>query len=231
MKITSWRFALMAVGIVSFAALIGYLTLREARGPASAQTAARSAMPRSGAGAPGDSNPHGGFESQAMRSKVDALARRLEENPDEGVQSWITLARSYFMQGHYSQSAEAYAAAVARLPHDAQLLADYAEALALAHGRSLQGEPEKIVHRALAIDPKNIKALGMAGRAAFDRADYENALRHWDRLLPLLPPGSEFARKLKHSIADAKARMSNLDPEFRMAVRGADGVSAPENSR
>ena len=98
---------------------------------------------------------------------------------------------------------------VKRSPNDAHLLADYAEALALAQGRSLKGEPEKVIQRALAIDPKHVKALGMAGKAAFDRADYPLALKYWNRLLPLLPPESEYARKLGTSIADVQARMSN----------------------
>lgn len=146
--------------------------------------------------------------SPAMQSRIDALAQRLKDNPDADLQSWITLARSYLMQGDFAQAVSAYAEVVKKSPTDASLLVDYAEALALAQGRSLQGEPEKIVQRALTIDPKHVKALGMAGRGAFDRADYAVALKYWDQLLPLVPPESEFARKLSASIADARAHMA-----------------------
>lgn len=154
-------------------------------------------------------DPHVGLNSQPMEARIEALAKRLEKNPNEDLQSWITLARSYFLQGRFAQAASAYAEVVKRSPNDAHLLADYAEALALAQGRSLKGEPEKVVQRALAIDPKHVKALGMAGRAAFDMADYPLALKYWNRLLPLVPPESEYARILGASIADARARMSD----------------------
>ena len=154
-------------------------------------------------------NPHEGLNTPPMQSKIEALSKRLKENPHEDLQSWITRARSYFLQGRFAQAASAYAEVVKRSPNDAHLLADYAETLALAQGRSLKGEPEKVIQRALAIDPKHFKALGIAGRAAFDRADYPAALKYWTRLLPLIPPESEYARKLGASIADAQARMSN----------------------
>ena len=154
-------------------------------------------------------NPHEGLNSPLMQSRIEALSKRLKENPHEDPQSGITLARSHFLHGRFAQAASAYAEVVKKSPNDANLLADYAEALALAQGRSLKGEPEKVIRRALAIDPKHVKALGMAGRAAFDRADYPLALKYWNRLLPLLPPESEYARKLGTSIADVQARMSN----------------------
>ena len=43
--------------------------------------------------------------------------------------------------------------------------ADYADALAMAQGRRLQGGPEKIIAGALAIDPLNVKAPPLAGTA------------------------------------------------------------------
>ena len=154
-------------------------------------------------------NPHEGMNSQQLQSRLEALSKRPKENPPDNPQTGIMLARSHFLHGRFAQAASAYAEFVKRSPNDANLLADYAEALALAQGRSLKGEPEKVIRRALAIDPKHVKALGMAGRAAFDSADYPLALKYWNRLLPLLPPESDYATKLAASIADVQARMSN----------------------
>ena len=153
-------------------------------------------------------NPHEGLNSPQMQARFEALSKRLKQNPHDDPQTGIALARSHFLHGRFAQAASAYAEVVKKSPNDANLLADYAEALALAQGRSLKGEPEKVIGRALAIDPKHIKALGMAGRAAFDSTDYPLALKYWSRLLPLLPPGSDYATKLGTSIADVQARMS-----------------------
>ena len=163
-------------------------------------------------------NPHEGMNSSQMRSTLEALSKRHKENPREDPQSGVTLARSHFLHGRFAQAASAYAEVVKSSPNDANLLADYAEALALAQGRSLKGEPEKVIRSALAIDPKHVKALGMAGRAAFDNADYPLALKYWNRLLPLLPPESDYATKLGASIADVQARMSNVHTAPRPAT-------------
>jgi cytochrome c-type biogenesis protein CcmH len=104
------------------------------------------------------------------------------------------------------------------MPDDAQLLADYADALAMAQGRRLQGEPEKIVARALAADPNNIKALALAGTAAFDRKNYAEAVRHWERIGQLIPAGSEFADSLQASIAEARELGGIRAPQAKAAV-------------
>lgn len=140
---------------------------------------------------------------QQLQSMVERLASRMKDSPEDA-EGWVMLARSYAVLGRYPESADAYAKAAARIPDDAQLLADYADALAMAQGRRLQGEPEKIIARALAADPNNIKALALAGTAAFDRKNFAEAVRHWERIAGLVPPGSDFSTSLQASIAEAR---------------------------
>ena len=144
-----------------------------------------------------------GLTQQQLRSLVERLAARMKDNPEDA-EGWFMLARSYAVLGRFLDSANAYAKAAARMPGDAQLLADYADTLAVAQGRRLQGEPEKIIARALAADPDNIKALALAGTAAFDRKNYTEAVRHWERISGLVPAGSDFANSLQASIAEAR---------------------------
>jgi len=145
-----------------------------------------------------------GMSEQQFEALVTRLAARLKENPEDA-EGWMMLGRSYAVLGRFSESAEAYAKAAARMPRDAQLLADYADALAMAQGRSLRGEPEKILARALAIDPLNVKALMLAGTAAFNRNDYSGAIRRWERILDAVPGESEMAQRVHASIAEARA--------------------------
>jgi cytochrome c-type biogenesis protein CcmH len=91
-----------------------------------------------------------------------------------------------------------------RAPRDAQLLADFADALAMTRGQSLQGEPEQLVWRALEIDPKNLKALALAGTVAFDRKEFKAAADYWQRMLPLVPPDSEDARTVRENVEEAR---------------------------
>ena len=144
------------------------------------------------------------MNEQQLSILVGRLAARMRENPDDA-EGWKLLGRSYAALGRFAESADAYAKAAARSPRDAQLLADLADALAMTRAQRLQGEPEQLVLRALEIDPTNLKALALAGTAAFDRKDYSGAVRYWERMLPLVPPGSEDARSIQGSVAEARA--------------------------
>jgi cytochrome c-type biogenesis protein CcmH len=135
---------------------------------------------------------------------VQKLAARLQSNPEDA-EGWVMLARSYSVLGRFDQAAKAYAEASKRLPEDAQLLADYADTLAMAQGQNLVGEPEQLIARALKINPNNIKALALSGSAAYARKDYAKAVEIWERILPLASGDSEFTRSINASIADARS--------------------------
>jgi len=137
-----------------------------------------------------------------MQAMVARLAAHLRENPDDA-SGWKLLGRSHAALGRFPEAVEAYARAAERLPRDAQLLADFADALGMARGQSLRGEPEKLVLRALEIDADNLKALALAGTAAFDRRDFGAAAAYWQRMLPLVDAGSEDARAVKENVAEA----------------------------
>jgi len=147
--------------------------------------------------------PHGVTEEQ-VRAMVEQLAARMRANPDDPA-GWKILARSYAALGRFTEASEAFANAASRDTGDAQLLADYADALAMAQGRTLEGEPEKLIARALTIDPANTKALALAGTIAFNRKDYAKAVKHWERILAGVPPESSTAQAVRSNIAEARA--------------------------
>lgn len=165
------------------------------------------------------------LDAQQIEVLVGRLAERLKNNPDE-IEGWVMLARSYLVLGRFADAAAAYATADARRPGDAQVLADYADALAMAQGRRLQGEPEKIIARALQADPGNVKALALAGTVAFEKKDYASAVAHWDRILRVVPPASELAQSVRASVAEARALGgSDAAPQARVAPAGNNAVS------
>jgi cytochrome c-type biogenesis protein CcmH len=134
---------------------------------------------------------------------VAKLAAHVEKNPDDA-QGWMLLARSYYIMGRYPEAVRAYEHATTLAPGDADLLADYADALAVAQGRTLQGKPLELVQRALEIDPDHWKALALAGTAAFERKDYGRAIAYWEQLRRVVPGDSEIGRSVDASIAEAR---------------------------
>jgi cytochrome c-type biogenesis protein CcmH len=114
------------------------------------------------------------------------------------------LGRSYMMQERFSDAAAAYEKLTALSANDADAWADYAEAQALANGQNLAGKPTEALNRALKLDPKNQKALALAGSAAFQQKDYQKAMEHWQQLLKLLPAGSQELQIITEQISKAK---------------------------
>jgi len=149
------------------------------------------------------SRPGGPMSDQQVAANVDNLAKRLEQNPNDA-EGWLMLARSYTSMERFAEAASAYARVLALNDRDASVWADYAEALALSSGQRLAGKPTEAVNRALQIDPKNQKGLALAGSAAYEAGDYQKAVDYWQKLLPLLPPGSELAQTVSEEIAKAK---------------------------
>jgi cytochrome c-type biogenesis protein CcmH len=108
--------------------------------------------------------------------------------------------------GQFPKATNAFAKAAELRPTDARLLSDYADALAMTSGRRLDGEPMKLIKRALALDPKEVKALALAGTDAFERKDYKAAVAFWERAVKEAPPDQRFAEQLRGSIEEARAK-------------------------
>ncbi len=152
--------------------------------------------------------PEGAATMPEIEAMVDRLAKRLESRttPQEGdLQGWTMLANSYAVMQRFPEASKAYARARALSPDNAQLLADHADVLAMLQNQSVEGEPGRLVMRALQLDPQNLKALTMAGSWAFERRDYAGAIRYWSMAQPMAPAGSDFAAGLANSLQQARA--------------------------
>ncbi|MEP6922051.1 MAG: c-type cytochrome biogenesis protein CcmI [bacterium] len=155
---------------------------------------------------------NGEFPRERIEANVASLAKRLEQDPNDG-DGWVMLARSYSSLEKYPEASAAYAKATALKPNDADLLADYAFALAMANGRTLKGQPSDIINKSLKLDPENAKALELAGSAAFEASDYKTAVAYWEKLISRTPADSEVAQTLAQRINEAKTRLKSAPPK------------------
>jgi cytochrome c-type biogenesis protein CcmH len=155
------------------------------------------------------------FSDTEILAMVDRLAQRMKDNPSDP-QGWLLLGRSWNALQRYEDAAKAYGEAAARLPGNADVLADWADTLGMAQGRKLAGRPTELIAQALAADPQHPKALALAASAAMERGDDKAAVRYWRQLLAVVPPGSEDAQGIRETIAQLEG--------------GAPGASAPPAS-
>ena len=149
-------------------------------------------------------DPAHSVSADQMEALVERLSARMQQKPDDA-EGWMLLGRSLSVLQQYERAAQAYAKAAKLTPNDADLLADYADTLAMARGRKLEGEPFEIVQRALQADPRQLKALALAGSAEFERRNYAAAIDYWERVLKIAPPDSDFARLVAESLAEARS--------------------------
>jgi cytochrome c-type biogenesis protein CcmH len=201
----SRRLLLATLVFVLLVAIAGYLSYRhpDAWRPGAAQA-----------------TPDAGSPQAQIAAMVGRLEARLKETPEDA-QGWTMLGRSYNVLGRYAEADAAFAKVIALRPNDAQAWADRADALAMASGRQLAGEPETLIARALELDPKNLKALALAGTVAFDRGDYATAVRLWESAVAAGEPGSELVRGLQGGVAEARARAAGA------AAPAASAPAAP----
>jgi cytochrome c-type biogenesis protein CcmH len=147
----------------------------------------------------------------------------MEQNPADA-QGWSMLGRAYRAMDRIPEANAAFKKAVELRPQDADLLADYAESLALSAGRSLAGEPTRLLERALKIDPNSSKALTLSGSAAFERKDYRAALGFWGAVLKQPEVSAELAHALQKGMDEARARLAGKPaPAVAGARPGASG--------
>jgi cytochrome c-type biogenesis protein CcmH len=141
---------------------------------------------------------------EAMTAK---LAARMKNSPQDA-EGWKMLGRAYRAMERYGEANAAYRKSLELKPDDVDLLGDFAESLALGAGRSMAGEPTRLLDRALKLDPNNTKILALSGSAAFERKDYKAAVRYWETILKLPGVDPELAQALQKGIAESKARLS-----------------------
>lgn len=187
-----WITAIVIVALVPAAALLAYLAL--GRPDALDADIARKR-----------------FSDAEIVAMVERLAQRMKENPSDP-QGWLLLGRSWNALQRYDDAAKAYGEAAARLPGNADVLADWADTLGMTQGRKLAGRPTELIAQALAIDPQHPKSLALAASAAMERGDDKAAVAYWRRLLAVLPPGSEDAQGVRETIAQLEGGTAGAPP-------------------
>lgn len=198
------------IGMVAVAVIVPVLSLAMygALGGGSAAFAPDQAVPQ--VAAEGHEGP--------LEGMVAGLLQRLEKDPNDA-EGWLMLGRSYYFLKQHGKAAEALGKAVGILGEDnPDLLADYADTLAVANNRSMAGKPYELVKKALSLQPFHEKSLWLAGTGAYQQGDFQSAYQYWEKLLQIFPPGSENATQIQRNLGELKTLMAQ------------QGIAVPESS-
>jgi len=163
-----------------------------------------------------------------LEEQIRNLQDRLQTNPDD-IDSWVMLARSYYFMKQYAAASETFARASSMLQDsNPELLADYADALAMANGRNMAGRPYELAKKALAINPQLQKALWLAGTASYQAQDFPTTLEYWKRLAAIFPKDSDNYKQMQKNIGEMQQKLGlPIDMEILSAANAsAANVSA-----
>ena len=131
-------------------------------------------------------------------------AARLKTEPDDA-DGWRMLAHSYETLRRFDAAVDAYRHLLALEPNNPNELANAAVALGMTLNQDLSGEPERLIDRALAINPDHVQALALKGSAAYERGDYAQAIGPWKKILATVPGDSDIARSIAASVQKAES--------------------------
>lgn len=149
----------------------------------------------------------GGSGHISAEAALQELERRVERQPDDP-NNVVVLARAYVELKRFPDAVRAYGQLAKLVPDEGQVWAEYAEAYAMVNNRSLLGEPEKFISKALELDGNNTMALDLSGAAAMERHDYVAAITQWQKMLSLLPSNSQYAQTIRDSILYARGLLA-----------------------
>ena len=162
-----------------------------------------------------------------LNKAADTLAAKLKDNPQDGA-GWALLARTYRATERFAEANDAYTKARALLPEEPDLLAESAEAMGLSSTpRSLSGEPEKLIARALELDPNNQNALFLKGLARAQADDPAGAEATWEQLLGLMEAGSPSQIAVVEQLNIVRERLGKAAMEIPAAGPAAAPMAAP----
>ena len=165
-------------------------------------------------------------DSPTTETLLMELKDRLAQNPADS-RAWSILAHIMMSLGNYPEAVTAYEKLYELTGEKPDVMARYADALAMAAGGDFSGRPTELIKKALELDPDQPQGLWLAGMAAEARGEIGLALEHWYRLEPLLRNEPEHAKELSSLIerVTGLATEQGLDLPQRPATRQ---VSQPD---
>ncbi len=170
-------------------------------------------------------------QKPSVEEMITVLKDKLKENPKDQ-KGWFLLARTYMALKQYDEAYQMYKKLISLTGEDATILVSMADALAMTKGGKISGDPEKLIYRALKIEPNNITGLWLAGIAQKEQGNLPKALSYWTKLYPLTnddPAAQESIAKMIQSVGgtppdshashnhEGEADLANLASEISIA--------------
>ncbi len=169
-----------------------------------------------------------GASNMNMAEAAVKLEEKLAGNPDDK-QGWSLLAMTYRQLGSFRKSADAFKHLVDLIDNDdpryAAMLGSYAQSLYIAEGEKTTPEVQKVMDKALLLDPLEPSVLSLSGAELFAKNDFEGAIQQWEKALQKAEK-PQVEQYLQPAIAAAKERLGMPVDEPQAVAVAANGEVA-----
>lgn len=147
-------------------------------------------------------------QAAAIETMVTKLAARLKQRPDDA-QGWRMLARSNSVLGRVEETAMAFDGLFKSTKGTASDWRAYMEVLVALGPQKQNGRDIAGAARTLnSLNPDDPLALYFLGDASAARGDFEQAVRHWRRLLSLTPADAPVRPEIERLVQESELRLS-----------------------
>lgn len=139
-----------------------------------------------------------------LGSAIKTIESRLANNPDD-LRGWQVIAPAYMQLGRYTDAVNALRKVNSLMTPTAGSETDLGEALMMANGGSVAGEPLDLFRKAAALDPADVRSrFYMAGEET-RTGDYTAAIRDWNALLATAKGDEPWVVTAKNGLAFAQS--------------------------
>lgn len=189
------------------------------------------------ASAPAQQGPHAGGDMAANMAQIEAelekLQKAAEAGPKDG-QAWLKWGMANLAMERFPAAVSALKKATELLPKESAVWAHYAEAVALAGNRNLEGEPIRLLRLALDLNPLEPKALELAGIHAYQNENWAQAAYYWKSLIKQMSDeekqsgyGKNIAEAEREARGRAEAGLAGMSADKGAAKPKAKASTGP----
>ena len=202
-----WPLLVVSAGVVALA--IGAYVWKT--GGTSSTPAALPSMPPAAQGAAVMTGTPQQTNGGDLKMLAVRLAEKLAKNPANG-EGWALLAQTYVELRQYKEADQAFSKAASLGQADTRLLVEWVDARVTAQNHQWDKTAHDTLAKALAAEPKNLKALTLAGTEAADKKDYKGAIAQWKKVVAAAPADSPEAKLAQNNINEVQQVMSGKAP-------------------
>ncbi|MFB1016178.1 MAG: cytochrome c-type biogenesis protein CcmH [Alteromonadaceae bacterium] len=161
-------------------------------------------------------------QEQQLKVQIQALQNKIEKNPEDA-DTWYELGQVLVGAGDFDNAIKAFDRVIEIEGEKADILGAKAQASYYRNGQKLDANVQRLIDRALVLDPVDPSTNILLGMHNFMNQNYQQAINYWQRVVDSGRKTVNIAA-LKDAIVESKNRLSLTEtPSAKQDVESQQG--------